>query len=310
MGEVARLVDAVAHRYARGRWLATGGGGYDAYRVVPRMWSLVWLAGAHREVPDGLPEAWRERWAADGLRYGQAPLPERFVDPPNAGLLLDASQTAAETHSAETAALVRRVVVPALLREGRDRGWWDPLATAPTDSAVPPAPSTDVSASPTVVADVDAALWDSLSLAPSVLAPASPFDAHALVAAGLNDGLRATIAIAGTTIVGAALTRGHPGSGRADLLALGVAPGWRRCGLATRVLAAHVEAVSAETELDAVVTVAERDPLEPLDGGLRREIARRILTGAGFEIRPAVAPLRAADPAAFAAHRQRDARRG
>ena len=29
----------IAHRYAGGRWLATGGGGYDAYRVVPRMWS-------------------------------------------------------------------------------------------------------------------------------------------------------------------------------------------------------------------------------------------------------------------------------
>src|SRR3954454_1734453 len=199
MGEVARLVDAVAHRYAGGRWLATGGGGYDVYRVVPRMWSLVWLAGAHREVPEAIPEAWRERWASDGARYGQAPLPERFVDAPNAGLLLDASQMAAETHSTETAALVRRVVVPALLREARDQGWWDPLATAPTDPAAP-APSTDASSSARVVADVDAATWDSLSLAPSVIAPASSFDGHALVAAGLNDGLRATIAIAGTTV--------------------------------------------------------------------------------------------------------------
>ncbi len=51
MSEAARLVDDIAHRYAAGRWLATGGGGYDAYRVVPRMWSLVWLAGAHRDGP-------------------------------------------------------------------------------------------------------------------------------------------------------------------------------------------------------------------------------------------------------------------
>src|SRR5436309_6133871 len=51
MGAAARLVDLVAHRYTGGRWLATGGGGYDVYRVVPRSWSLVWLAGAHREVP-------------------------------------------------------------------------------------------------------------------------------------------------------------------------------------------------------------------------------------------------------------------
>src|SRR6478609_1753806 len=105
MGEAARLVDAVAHRYAGGRWLATGGGGYDAYRVVPRAWALTWLAGAHRAFPDATPAAWRDRWSAEASRYGQAPLPERFVDAPNAGMLLDASQTAAETHSSETAAL-------------------------------------------------------------------------------------------------------------------------------------------------------------------------------------------------------------
>ena len=39
-------------QHAGGRWLATGGGGYDAYRVVPRSWSLVWLAQAHRDSPD------------------------------------------------------------------------------------------------------------------------------------------------------------------------------------------------------------------------------------------------------------------
>ncbi len=76
MGEAARLVDRVAHRWAGGRWLATGGGGYDAYRVVPRTWSLVWLAGAHRDVPAATPVAWREAWAAEAARYGQAPLPE------------------------------------------------------------------------------------------------------------------------------------------------------------------------------------------------------------------------------------------
>ncbi|MBI3752252.1 MAG: acetoin utilization protein AcuC [Chloroflexi bacterium] len=85
MGAAARLVDSVAHRWAGGRWLATGGGGYDAYRVVPRVWSLVWLAGAHREAPPEIPAAWREHWAAAADHHGQAPIPERFVDEPNAG---------------------------------------------------------------------------------------------------------------------------------------------------------------------------------------------------------------------------------
>src|SRR3954470_22906428 len=89
MGEAARLVDAVAHRWARGRWLATGGGGYDAYRVVPRTWSLVWLAGAHRDVPAATPPAWREAWADEAARSGQTPMPETFTDAPNAGEPID-----------------------------------------------------------------------------------------------------------------------------------------------------------------------------------------------------------------------------
>jgi acetoin utilization protein AcuC len=82
MGAAARLVHDLAHEHAGGRWLATGGGGYDAYRVVPRAWSLVWLAAAHRDVPSETPPEWRERWAAEAARHGQAPLPETFDDPP------------------------------------------------------------------------------------------------------------------------------------------------------------------------------------------------------------------------------------
>lgn len=80
MGAAARIVDEVAHRHAGGRWLATGGGGYDAYRVVPRTWALVWLAGAHRPVPAETPVTWRERWASEAEAFGTPGLPERFDD--------------------------------------------------------------------------------------------------------------------------------------------------------------------------------------------------------------------------------------
>lgn len=80
--EATRLADEIAHRWCEGRWLATGGGGYDVYRVVPRSWSLVWLAQAHREPPESTPPAWRDRWSAPAERWRQAPPPERFVDPP------------------------------------------------------------------------------------------------------------------------------------------------------------------------------------------------------------------------------------
>lgn len=76
------LIDAVAHRYCEGRWLATGGGGYHAYGVVPRSWAIIWLAQAHREVPRETPAAWRERWAEAAEAFGQAPSPLDFVDPP------------------------------------------------------------------------------------------------------------------------------------------------------------------------------------------------------------------------------------
>jgi acetoin utilization protein AcuC len=85
MGAAARIVDEVAHRHAEGRWLATGGGGYDAYRVVPRTWALVWLAGAHRRAPDATPVAWRERWAAEADAFGTPGMPERFDDEPRVG---------------------------------------------------------------------------------------------------------------------------------------------------------------------------------------------------------------------------------
>jgi acetoin utilization protein AcuC len=75
------LLDRLSHTYTDGRWLATGGGGYDAYRVVPRSWSLVWLAQAHRHAPAETDADWRYRWAAEAERHRQAPPPVDFVDP-------------------------------------------------------------------------------------------------------------------------------------------------------------------------------------------------------------------------------------
>ena len=79
---VTRFLDGIAHRFCEGRWLATGGGGYDAYRVVPRSWALVWLAQAHREPPASTPVAWQERWSADAERVSGGAAPTAYVDPP------------------------------------------------------------------------------------------------------------------------------------------------------------------------------------------------------------------------------------
>jgi acetoin utilization protein AcuC len=76
----ASLLEGIAHDHCEGRWLATGGGGYDVYRVVPRSWALVWLAQAHREIPDAIPPSWREAWSAEAESHDQSPTPEQFID--------------------------------------------------------------------------------------------------------------------------------------------------------------------------------------------------------------------------------------
>ena len=52
---------ALAHEAAGGRWVATGGGGYQWARVVPRAWTTYFAEMAGAEIPDDLPEAWIER---------------------------------------------------------------------------------------------------------------------------------------------------------------------------------------------------------------------------------------------------------
>ncbi len=114
MGRAARLVDELAHRWAGGRWLATGGGGYDVYRVVPRTWSHVWLAQNHAPVPEALPEAWREGWADDAATYGQAPIPTTFDDPPDAGQVRRPADDAADARASLIAEEVLELVLPRL----------------------------------------------------------------------------------------------------------------------------------------------------------------------------------------------------
>ena len=114
MGAAARLVDSIAHRWADGRWLATGGGGYDVYRVVPRAWSQVWLAANHAPVPDATPAEWRDLWANDAARYGQSPMPATFDDPPHAGLQYSPADELADGRAKAIAEQVLELVLRTL----------------------------------------------------------------------------------------------------------------------------------------------------------------------------------------------------
>ena len=190
MGEAARLVDPLAHRHAGGRWLATGGGGYDAYRVVPRAWALTWLAGAHREVPASTPPAWRERWASEAARFGQAPLPETFDDVPGVGRggryragHRGRPDDRAWRPSSGARSCRGSCARPSIAAGGR------PMTASPPPGA-DPMPRTPLPAAghAAVLDTMDRAIWSGLTLAPRVIAPADPALAHAIVAAALDDG--------------------------------------------------------------------------------------------------------------------------
>ena len=64
---LARLLHDLAHRSPQGRWVATGGGGYQATTVVPMVWTVHFaeMCGA----PDRVPEEWlRDRPPEDVSR--------------------------------------------------------------------------------------------------------------------------------------------------------------------------------------------------------------------------------------------------
>jgi acetoin utilization protein AcuC len=76
--EAAGILHGLAHGAAGGRWLATGGGGYQWARVVPRAWTIYFAEMAEREIPDEIPESWLELAQAE---VG-APVPDRLSEEP------------------------------------------------------------------------------------------------------------------------------------------------------------------------------------------------------------------------------------
>ncbi|HKF85835.1 MAG TPA: acetoin utilization protein AcuC [Candidatus Limnocylindrales bacterium] len=313
--EAARLVDAVAHRWAGGRWLATGGGGYDAYRVVPRTWALTWLAGSHREPDEWTPVGWRERWEGEAAAFGTPGMPDAFLDPPNAGQPVGTQQLVANETSLLMLERVRRVVLPALVREAEDRGWWRPslswagreILAGTGPAAVLSADATGAGGGSPVVRAVGPAELGRLLLAARTIAPFDPDDAMALLRAAAADGARIVGAVDGDTLVGlavASLAVASPAvasPGDEVLLALGVEPSRRQAGVGTALLRALVEGRPSGATIRAVINVAERDVIEPLDVALRMDIATRLLQGAGFEVVPVSPDVRRDDPWAISA---------
>ena len=71
-------IHALAHEVAGGRWLLTGGGGYDLLQVAPRTWAhlLAEAAGYPIDPAARIPAAWREY----AFRCTGRPAPEVMTD--------------------------------------------------------------------------------------------------------------------------------------------------------------------------------------------------------------------------------------
>ena len=74
--EAAKELHGLAHEAAGGRWVATGGGGYQWATVVPRAWTIYAAEMAGLTLPDALPQEWHDRVAA----LTGAPVPATLSD--------------------------------------------------------------------------------------------------------------------------------------------------------------------------------------------------------------------------------------
>jgi acetoin utilization protein AcuC len=103
---VPERVHDLAHELCGGRWVATGGGGYDIWRVVPRAWTALWAAVSHQELPEEVPEAWL---AGRGAR-SPVELPRLMRDEPDDHPPVPRAREVAERNRLTTEALLKEVL--------------------------------------------------------------------------------------------------------------------------------------------------------------------------------------------------------
>jgi acetoin utilization protein AcuC len=116
-GPLAGSLHALAHELCAGRLVATGGGGYQTFTVVPRAWTLDVAALLERELPDAIPPSWLDAMMA----LTESGLPDRLSDRPAPTLPLD-RQTAIDRAADLVIARIQAEVFPlhAITPEGTD----------------------------------------------------------------------------------------------------------------------------------------------------------------------------------------------
>lgn len=77
--ETASMLHELAHSTAGGKWLATGGGGYQWASVAPRAWTIYFAEMAEFDLPDALPQAWWDQ----ATRVSGHEIPHTLSEPPS-----------------------------------------------------------------------------------------------------------------------------------------------------------------------------------------------------------------------------------
>jgi acetoin utilization protein AcuC len=104
--EIYRRLHRLSHEACDGRWIATGGGGYELVRVVPRTWTLAFAEMCGRALPLDAPMSWQERAVE---RTGITPPASFTEDPVSVSPQMIERARAAAVESVEA---VRRLVLP------------------------------------------------------------------------------------------------------------------------------------------------------------------------------------------------------
>jgi acetoin utilization protein AcuC len=78
MAAVYHRLHRLAHEVCDGRWVATGGGGYQLVQVVPRAWTLAFAEMTGRKLPIDTPMGWQELV----VERTRATPPRSFTDDP------------------------------------------------------------------------------------------------------------------------------------------------------------------------------------------------------------------------------------
>jgi histone deacetylase-like protein len=276
--ELARRLHRLAHRHCRGRWVATGGGGYDLDRVVPRAWALLWSELSGRRLPARVPGG-AGGWV-EPRRRRRPPAGDGDRDP--------------EPRNRRTVRAVRRLVLPPSVRvaypvaggaaTGRLPGW------------EPRAGEHRAPKGPLVLRDrCPASLLRRLEVDPGIHAFVRAPEQEREVLARIAEEPTGEVVVAHTpegVVVGyVAVVGPEPGTrfaslpGLLEVGAVEVATGWRRGGVAGALLRFAVEPDPFEDLILIASGLAWHWDLEQsgLSAVAYRRVLRRVFEAAGFQ---------------------------